>query len=310
MKVVIPGGTGLLGTLLARAYSARGDEVMVISRRPRPAPWPVVGWEDIDAQIDGCDVVINLAGRSVNCRYNAANRKEILDSRVLSTRAVGAAIAKASAPPKAWLQASTATIYAHRYDEPNDELTGEIGGDEPGVPETWRFSVAVAKAWERAATEFSTPRTRMTLMRTAVVMSPERGGAFDLLWRLARFGLGGAAAGGRQYVSWIHGADFVSAVQWLARSSLDGAVNVAAPNPLPYREFMGRLREVAGAPVGLPATRWMLELGAFGLRTETELILKSRRVTPRRLLDAGYSFQFPSWREACADLARRKITDA
>jgi hypothetical protein len=310
MRVVIPGGTGLLGTLLARGFSASGDDVVLVSRRPRPGPWPVVGWEDIDAQIDGCDVVINLAGRSVNCRYNAANRKEILDSRVLSTHAVGEAIAKASSPPKVWLQASTATIYAHRYDAPNDELTGEIGGDEPGVPETWRFSIAVAKAWERAATEVPTPRTRKVLMRTAVVMSPERGGAFDLLWRLARFGLGGAAAGGRQYVSWVHGADFVSAVQWLADSSLDGAVNIASPNPLPYREFMGRLREVAGAPVGLPATRWMLEVGAFALRTETELILKSRRVTPRRLLDAGFSFQFPSWREACADLARRKITRA
>jgi len=310
MKVVIPGGTGLLGTLLARAFSVRGDQVVLISRRPRPGPWPVVGWEDIDAQVDRCDVVINLAGRSVNCRYNAANRKEILDSRVFSTRAIGQAIAKASAPPRVWLQASTATIYAHRYDAPNDELTGQLGGDEPGVPETWRFSIAVAKAWERAAIDQPTPRTRKVLMRTAVVMSPERGGAFDLLWRLARFGLGGSAAGGRQYVSWVHGADFVSAVLWLAESELDGAVNIASPNPLPYHEFMGRLREVAGAPVGLPATRWMLEIGAFALRTETELILKSRRVTPRRLLDAGFSFQFPSWRDACADLARRKITPA
>jgi uncharacterized protein len=310
VKVVIPGGTGALGALLARALSTRGDEVTLISRRPRPAPWPVVGWDEIDAEIDGCDVVINLAGRSVNCRYNAANRKEILDSRVLSTRAVGEAITKAESPPKVWLQASTATIYAHRYDAPNDELSGQIGGDEPGVPETWRFSIAVAKSWERAATQFATPRTRKVLMRTAIVMSPERGGAFDLLWRLARLGLGGAAAGGRQYVSWIHGIDFVSAVLWLAASSLDGAINIAAPDPLPYREFMGRLREVAGARVGLPATRWMLEVGAFALRTETELILKSRRVTPRRLLEAGFSFQFPSWREACADLARRKITHA
>src|SRR5689334_3865358 len=210
MRVLIPGGTGLLGTLLADGFSARGDEVILVSRRPRPGPWPVVGWEDLDAQVDGCDVVINLAGRSVNCRYNAANRKEILDSRVLSTRAVGEAIAKASSPPRVWLQASTATIYAHRYDAPNDELTGQIGGDEPGVPETWRFSIAVAKAWERAAMEIPTPRTRKVLMRTAIVMSPERGGGFDLLWRLARLGLGGAAAGGRQYVSWIHGADFVS----------------------------------------------------------------------------------------------------
>jgi NAD dependent epimerase/dehydratase family enzyme len=204
-----------------------------------------------------------------------------------------------------WLQASTATIYAHRYDAPNDEATGEIGGDEPSVPETWRFSIEVAKAWERAANEIATPHTRKVLMRTAMVMSPEPGGTFALLWRLVRFGLGGPAAGGRQYVSWIHDADFAAAVTRLVDSSLAGAVNVAAPAPLPYREFVGRLREAAGVRIGLPANRWMLEAGAFALRTETELILKSRRVIPRRLLDDGFMFQFPSWRDACIDLARR-----
>lgn len=305
MKVVIPGGTGQLGTLLARGLSGEGDEVVLVSRRPRQSAWREVAWDGLGAEVDGADVVINLAGRSVNCRYNAANRKEILDSRVHSTRAVGRAIEAARKPPRVWLQASTATIYAHRYDAPNDELTGVLGGDEPDAPDTWRFSIDVAKAWERAANEVVTPHTRKVLMRTAVVMAPEHGGTFELLYRLARFGLGGPAAGGRQYVSWIHDADFVAAVKWLVTSTLEGPVNIAAPEPLPYREFIGRLRKSAGMPVGLPATRWMLEVGAFALRTETELILKSRRVVPKRLLDDGFSFRFPSWPEACGDLARR-----
>ena len=305
MKVVIPGGTGHLGTLLARAFSATGHEVVLVSRQPPSAQWRVVAWSELDAEIEGSDVVINLAGRSVNCRYTSANRRQIMESRVLTTRAVGRAIAHAKRPPAAWLQASTATIYSHRYDAPNDELRGELGGREPDVPETWRFSIDVATAWERAAEESATPHTRKVLMRTAIVMSPERGGAFDLLYRLVRFGLGGPAAGGQQFVSWIHGADFVAAVTWLIGSTLEGPVNIAAPEPLPYREFVGSLRQVAGVPVGLPASRWMLEIGAFLLRTETELILKSRRVSPRRLLDDGFSFQFSSWRDACDDLAGR-----
>ena len=305
MKVVMPGGTGHLGTLLTRVLTDQGHDVVLVSRRPRPATGRQVSWDDIDAEIDGCDVVINLAGRSVNCRYNASNRREILESRIVSTRAVGRAIVAARKPPAVWLQASTATIYAHRFDAANDEITGILGGDEPNAPDTWRFSIDVAKAWERAANEVATPPTRKVLMRTAIVMSPEHGGTFELLWRLARFGLGGPASGGRQFVSWIHDADFVAAVLWLIGSSLEGAVNIATPNPLPYRDFIGRLRETAGMPVGLPATRWMLEVGAFALRTETELILKSRRVTPRRLLDDGFSFRFPSWPDACDDLARR-----
>jgi NAD dependent epimerase/dehydratase family enzyme len=166
MKVVIPGGTGELGTLLRRALTERGHDVVIVSRRTRPATWRQVSWDDIDVEIDGCDVVINLAGRSVNCRYNAANRREILESRIVSTRAVGRAIATARKPPTVWLQASTATIYSHRDDAPNDELTGQLGGLEPNAPETWRFSIDVARAWEAAAAESPTPRTRKVLMRT------------------------------------------------------------------------------------------------------------------------------------------------
>src|SRR5438067_6766177 len=158
MKIVIPGGSGQVGTLLARALIAHGHEVVALSRSPGKAPWRVVPWDAETvggwaAEIDGADVVINLAGRNVNCRYTAANRRLILDSRVRSTRAVGQAIAGAARPPRVWLQASTATIYAHRYDHANDEATGVLGGAEKDAPDTWRFSVQVAESWERAANE-------------------------------------------------------------------------------------------------------------------------------------------------------------
>lgn len=311
MKVVIPGGSGQLGTVLARHLTARGDEVVVLSRRPTPAPWRVVVWDartagDWAAELDGADAVMNLAGRSVNCRYTAANRAAILNSRVESTRAVGAAVARSSRPPRVWLQMSTATIYAHRFGAPNDEATGLLGGAEPHAPDAWRFSIDVATAWERAAAETDTPRTRTVLLRSAVVMSPDRGGAFDVLLRLVRRGLGGTAGDGRQFVSWVHERDFVRAVDWLiARDDLSGPVNVASPNPLPNAEFMRILRRAWGTRLGLPASRWMLELGARLLRTETELVLKSRRVVPGRLMGSGFDFEFPEWPAAAAELVRR-----
>jgi uncharacterized protein (TIGR01777 family) len=258
-------------------------------------------------ELEGADVVINLAGRSVNCRYNVQNRQEMMQSRVDSTRVVGQAIAKASRPPRIWLQASTATIYAHRYDAPNDELTGIIGGSEPDVPDTWRFSISVAQAWERAVTDVGTlPHTRTVLLRSAMTMSPDQGGVFDVLSGLVRMGLGGRAGDGRQYVSWIHEADFVRAIYWLIeQESLSGPVNLAAPNPLPNAEFMRDLRRAWGVPIGLPATEWMLEIGAVFLRTETELILKSRRVVPAKLTQSGFTFQFPNWIDAARDLCTR-----
>lgn len=223
-----------------------------------------------------------------------------------STRAVGAAIARAQRPPRAWLQASTATIYAHRYDAPNDEATGIIGGSELGAPPAWRFSIKVAQAGEQAALVAHTPHTRTVLLRSAMVMSPDRGGIFDTLLRLARFGLGGPAGDGRQYVSWLHDEDFVRAVEWLiAHDDLSGPVNLAAPNPLPYGAFMHALRQAWGMPLGLPATRLMVELGAWLLRTESELPLKSRRVVPTRLLERGFAFHWPTWPEAARDLCRR-----
>ena len=283
----------------------------MLSRAPQKAPWLVVAWDantpgPWTRELDGADVVVNLAGRSVNCRYTPANRRAIKESRVNSTRVVGEAIAGAARPARVWLQMSTATIYAHRYDAPNDEATGILGGAEPGAPDTWRFSIDVATSWERALDAAATPRTRKVALRAAVVMSPDRGGVFDLLLRLVRFGLGGQAGHGRQYVSWIHDRDFVRAVYWLIEhDKVDGAVNLAAPHPLPNADFMRALREAWGMRLGLPASAWMLEVGTWVLRSETELVLKSRRVVPGRLVQQGFAFEFPIWAEAARDLCGR-----
>jgi uncharacterized protein (TIGR01777 family) len=257
--------------------------------------------------IEGADVVINLAGHNVNCRYDARNRRLIKESRVESARILGDAIARASRPPRVWLQASTATIYAHRYDAPNDEATGVLGGSEPDAPDAWRFSIDVATAWESELNESATPYTRKVLMRSAITLSPDRGGVFNTLLTLVKCGLGGSAGDGRQYVSWIHDRDFVRAVYWLIeRDELEGPINVAAPNPIPNSEFMSALRSAAGVSFGLPATPLMLEVGAFFLRTEPELILKSRRVIPGKLLRSKFIFQFPTWAEAAQDLCNRR----
>jgi uncharacterized protein (TIGR01777 family) len=311
VKIVLPGGSGQVGTLLARAFVADGHDVVVLSRNPLPSPWPVVTWDGRSVgawagELDGADVVINLGGRSVNCRYNASNRRLILESRIQSTQAIGAAIAQAARPPQVWLQASTATIYAHRYDAANDEKRGLIGGTEPAAPDIWRFSIDVAKAWEHAALAADVPHTRRVLLRSAMTMSPDKDGIFDVLLGLVRRGLGGTCGDGRQYVSWIHDRDFIRAIYWLIdRADVAGPVNLCAPNPIPNAEFMRTLRRAWGTRIGLPASRWMLALGAFLLRTETELILKSRRVVPGRLLESGFHFEFPNWRLAAEDLCRR-----
>lgn len=315
MKIIIPGGAGQLGHLLCKAFHQEGDEVVVLSRQPGTAqgePWRTVGWDartkgDWCRELEGADAVINLAGRSVNCRYTAKNRQAILDSRVVSTQAIGMAIANAKRPPRVWLQSSTATLYAHRYDAANDEPHGIIGGTEGDAPETWRFSIEVATAWERAAEAFlPLPQTRCVLMRSAIVMSRIAWSPLAILSFLARCGLGGAAGDGRQYVSWIHEDDFVAAVKWLIeRETLSGAVNLAAPHPLPNRDFVREIRTAWGVPFGLPACAWMLEIAAFFYRTETELLLKSRRVVPTRLLEDGFQFRFPKWDGAIRDLVRR-----
>ncbi len=291
-----------MGAILRRHFAAREDQVIVLSRTGETrwdgqtlGPWA--------EHLEGADVVINLAGRTVNCRYTVENLRQMMDSRVDSTRVIGQAIAQAKNPSKVWLQSSTATIYSHRLDAPNDELTGIIGGDEPGVPSKWVASTEIAKAWEQALWDAKTPGTRKVAMRSAMTMSPDPGSVFDVLARLAKRGLGGTLGNGRQYVSWIHELDFANAVQFLIdREGLDGAMNLCSPNPLPQRDFARVLRQAVGVRFGLRAPGLMVEIGTRAMRTESELVLKSRRAVPTRLLQAGFTFRFPTWQDASSYL--------
>lgn len=309
MKIVIPGGSGQVGRILARYLKARGHEIAILTRNPRPSPWRTIAWDGRTrggwvAELDHSDVCINLAGRSVNCRYTPANRRAIFDSRIDSTRLLNNVIATLDHPPPVWINASTATIYRHALDRDMDEATGELGGNEPGAPDTWNFSIDVARGWEEAFFSTPTPRTRKVAIRSAMTFSPDRGGVFDWYSWLARIGFGGRMGSGDQFVSWIHEIDFARSVEFLiARDDLSGVVNVASPNPLPNRDFMAALSCAWGMPVGLPLPAWLIEFGAFFLRTESELVLKSRRVVPGRLLAAGFEFKFPDWPNAARALA-------
>ncbi len=305
MKYLITGGTGHIGAALVPQLRSQGHQVTLLSRTPKPGE---VQWDgrtlgDWASQVDGADVVLNMAGRTVDCRYTAENLRQMMDSRVDSTRVMGQAIAAARRPPRVWLQMSTATIYSHRFDAPNDETTGEIGGNEPDAPAYWRKSIEIAQAWEQAQSEAETPHTRKVLLRTAMVMNAVPGSVFRVLSRLVKLRLGGKIAGGRQFMSWIHADDFARAIDLLvSRDDISGPFNLAAPNPLPQKDFMAVLRRAWGVKIGLPATKWMCEIGAFVLRTDTELLFKSRRVIPQRLLDAGFEFRFPAWEGAACDL--------
>jgi uncharacterized protein len=311
MRIVISGGSGQVGQVLARHFHGQGHEVTALTRSPQPAPWRTLYWDGAHegqwvSALESADVCINLAGRSVNCRYNAANRAEILNSRVDSTRILGRIIASLAHPPAVWLNASTATIYRHELERPNDEFTGILGGNEPGAPDTWNFSIGVAKAWEAAFYETPTPRTRKVALRSAMTFSPDRSGVFDVFLSLVRRGLGGTVGPGTQYVSWIHDADYIRATEFLIEhSEFEGAVDLASPNPLPNRDFQRVLREAWGIRIGLPTAEWMVEVGTFFMRTESELVLKSRRVIPTRLLRAGFAFEYSTWPEAARDLVDR-----
>ena len=311
LRIVIPGGSGQVGRVLARYFFERGHQVIVLTRGPHTAEWETVHW---DAQtpglwtqyLEGSDVCINLAGRSVNCRYTPENRLEIYNSRIVSTHLLGEVIGSLAKPPRVWLNASTATIYRHAVDRPMDEPTGELGGNESGAPESWNFSIRVAKDWETTFFKAVTPRTRKIAMRSAITFSPVPGNAFAVLSNLARIGLGGRQGNGRQWVSWIHEEDFARAVEFLiARDDLEGPINIASPNPEHNRDFMAILRETWDMPNSIPAPALVLELAAFFMRTETELVLKSRRVVPTRLLEAGFHFEFPNWAHAAEDLVRK-----
>jgi uncharacterized protein len=308
-RIVIAGGSGFLGQALAVHFLKAQWDVVILTRSPgqtglagRPVDWDAQTLGDWAKQVEGSAAAINLTGRSVNCRYNARNRKAILDSRVNSTRVLGEAIQNCAQPPPVWLNAATATVYRHTFGDPWDE-SGETEATDEAKD---RFSVEVAWAWEKALNDAITPHTRKVAMRMAMVLGSGKNSVFPVLRRLTKLGLGGRMGSGRQFVSWIHESDYCRAVEWLiSHTEFQGPVNLTAPNPLPNQEMMRTLREVCGVPFGLPATDWMLDIGAFFLRTETELLIKSRRVIPGRLLKSGFDFEFPSIREAFADLTRQ-----
>ena len=266
-RIILAGGSGFLGQVLAEHFLKSGHEITVLTRLPKPVCHGIreIKWDashpgDWARELDGATAVINLTGRTVNCRYNARNRGLILASRVRSTQAIGEAIAQCKTPPPAWLNASTATIYQHTFGPAWDEA-GRICGTPEAKDE---FSVRVATDWENALNEAQTPATRKVALRASMVLGRDKNSVFPMLCRMAQFGLGGKMGDGRQFVSWIHQTDFCRAVEWLiTHEELRGPVNICAPNPLGNAEMMKAFRDVVGMPLGLPAARWMLEVGAF-----------------------------------------------
>ncbi len=316
LRIVIPGGSGQVGRMLAQFLQERGHFVTVLTRGPYSAPWQTVHWDGKHMgpwveTLEGADVCIHLSGKNINCRYTAKNKKELYDSRIGPTKLLGHVIAELNDPPRVWLNASAASIYRHTLDRDMDEATGEIGGGEmisarSRTPEKWDWTVRLIKDWEAALFDAPTPRTRKIALRTSLVFSPEPGGVFAALSNLTRFGLGGTQGNGRQYVAWMHERDYARAVEFLiAHEQIEGPVIMAAPHPLPNREFMAELREAWNVPNGLPAPALLMKIGMFFLRTEPELVLKSRRVVPGKLLDAGFQFEFPEWPQAAEDLVRQ-----
>jgi uncharacterized protein len=305
--MVIAGGSGFLGRNLAAHFAPHYD-VVVLTRGAAVGPHArAVQWDAQTAgpwacELDGAAVLINLTGRSVNCRYNAANKETMMTSRIASTHILGESVANSHAPPPVWINSSTATIYKHTLGPPHGE-DGEIGAT-PSVKDA--FAVEIAQRWEAAFFKAACPGVRQVVQRTAIVMANEPGTAFDVLGCLARKGLGGAQAGGRQFVSWLHIDDYCRITEWLvANEDAHGVYNVCAPNPLTNAGMMKTLRSMVGLKIGLPAPRWLLEIGAFFMRTETELILKSRNVVPTRLLTQGFRFGFSEFGPAMKDLANR-----
>lgn len=301
-KELLISGSGFLSDAVARFFIAKSWKVRVLSRNPeRVSPVAdAVAWDghsrgDWERALASADALLNLCGRSVDCRYNAKNRKAIIESRVQPTRLLGQALADCPTPPAVWLNAASATIYRHAEDRAMDETSGEIGSG---------FSVGVCRAWEEEATRWQAHVERQVLLRTSLVLGHGSNSVYPVLRRMARLGMAGQMGNGAQFTSWIHVQDFCRAIRFLIEHDLAGPVNVTAPAPVTNRFFMESLRRSLTVPFGLPATRWMLECGAVFLRTETELILKSRRVDPRRLRDAGFVWSFPTAPEALEDLAQ------
>lgn len=292
-KIVIAGGTGFIGQYLEKKYTSMDYEVIIISRQSQHVAW--TDHYGIVEALDNAEMVINLAGKSVNCRYNEKNKNEILQSRTETTNILGAAILACANPPELWINSSTATIYRHAEDHPMTEAKGEIGSG---------FSVDVAKAWEQALFSFQLPNTRQVALRIAIVLG-EEGGVMEPYINLVRFGLGGIQGSGKQKFSWIHIDDLYRIILFLQnKKELNGVFNCSSPYPVSNREFMSQLRSAMNRKIGFPAPKWMLGIGTFFMRTESELILKSRWVVPDRLLNEGYNFKFEKLEEALQQIIR------
>jgi uncharacterized protein (TIGR01777 family) len=305
-KMILAGGTGFIGGALARHFTALDWEVVVLTRHSKARGDQVreVSWDgatvgDWARELEGAEAVVNLSGRSIDCRFTPANRKLLRDSRIQSTQAIGHAIAQCKAPPHIWLNSSSASLYKHTFDTDMDE-----SGAQGATPEAKdEFLLELIHQWEEAFDSAQTPQTRKVALRTTMVLGLSSNSVVPVLRRLTRLGLGGWMGSGRQFVSWIHIEDFCRGVAWvIAHEDLKGPVNFAAPKPLTNAEMMRLFREACNMPFGLPAMAWMLEIGAFFLRTETGLILKSHRVVPGKLLASGFTFRFPSFREALGNL--------
>ena len=299
-KIILAGGNGYLGGILAAYYRDLAHEVIILSRKPQAADgniktliWDGATEGDWATQLEGAELLVNLCGKNVNCRYNEANRREILASRLQPTALLARVIAKLEQPPQLWINLASATIYRHAEDRPQDEATGDIGCG---------FSIEVCQIWEKTFFEADTPRTRKVALRMGIVLGLSDS-AFPRLLNLVKFGLGGPQGEGKQYMSWVHEQDAARCTEWLLQHpELTGAINCTAPVPLKNAEFMTCIRKAYGIPFGLPAPAWLLKIGAAIIGTETELILKSRWVLPKRLLNSGYQFQFSQAEHAVDDI--------
>jgi len=295
-KIILAGGSGFIGNMLAAHFTGKGNKVIVLTRKGDMLKKGIkyVYWDGQTigkwvTELEGSDVLINLTGKSVNCRYNDKNKKEIVSSRINATHVLSDALVAMKSPPLLWINAASATIYKNATDRPQDEYTGEIGTG---------FSVDVCKKWEAAFVEQDIPGVRKIGLRIAVVLG-KNGGVIPYYFNLAKFGLGGRQGSGKQYFSWVYEEDVTGVIDFLIdHKQLKGIFNVASPNPVQNNELMKNVRDAVKMPFGLPATKWMLEIGTFLLRTETELILKSRWVIPAKLQDAGYKFKVADIKQA------------
>lgn len=282
-KIVLAGGTGFVGKYLTKRFGDIGYKIHIISRQKNHIQWDDT--QGIISALENSELLINLAGKSVDCRYNAKNKREILNSRTQTTKILGEAILKCNNPPELWINSSTATIYRHAEDRPMTESAGEIGEG---------FSVDVAKSWEEAFFSFNPPQTRQIALRMAIILG-KNGGVMTPFKNLVRFGLGGIQGNGKQMFSWIHIEDLYEIILFLQkRKDLNGVFNCSAPEPVNNKTLMRTLRQAMNVKIGLPSPAWLLEIGARFINTETELILKSRWVLPEKLLDTGFTFQYPS----------------